>query len=222
MKSIVRFVQGRVTRDVPEMQPEIQQLVSMVDSEASLPVYKFLHDYLEKVDSSLDLQVCMLLYPDANKKEELECLPECKAVGISEVELIASGGVRGIPTSLMTRGLMVEIHRYGGKYFGGNCVNKFYETIRAIFQINKMITTEQCKLSIKVKRDAEKMTKLKRNKNFEQLNQVKAEIFEIVFVDHPEKKADDDVDPLIEKLRSFDIQIGVVGIPVELRGWLNH
>jgi hypothetical protein len=54
---------------------------------------------------------------------------------------------------------MVEIHRYGGKYFGGNCVNKFYETIRAIFQINKMISTEQCKLSIKVKRDAEKMTK---------------------------------------------------------------
>jgi hypothetical protein len=37
------------------------------------------------------------------------------------------------------------------------------------------------------------MTKLKRNKNFEQLNQVKAEIFEIVFVDRPEKKADDDV-----------------------------
>jgi hypothetical protein len=66
MKSIVRFVQGRVTRDVPEMLPEIQQLVSMVDSEASLPVYKFLNDYLEKVDSSLDLQVCMLLYPDAN------------------------------------------------------------------------------------------------------------------------------------------------------------
>lgn len=115
MKSIVRFVQGRVTRDVPEMLPEIQQLVSMVDSEASLPVYTFLNDYLEKVDSSLDLQVCMLLYPDAKKKEELEYLPECKAVGISEVELIVSGGVRGIPTSLMTRGLMVEIYRYAGK-----------------------------------------------------------------------------------------------------------
>ena len=53
MKSIVRFVQGRVTRDVPEMLPEIQQLVSMVDSEASLPVYKFLNDYPEKVDSGL-------------------------------------------------------------------------------------------------------------------------------------------------------------------------
>jgi hypothetical protein len=63
-----------VTRDVPEMLPEIQQLVSMVDSEASLPVYKFLNDYLEKVDSSLDVQVCMLLYPDAKKKEELEYL----------------------------------------------------------------------------------------------------------------------------------------------------
>ena len=79
-----------------------------------------------------------------------------------------------------------------------------------------MITTEQCKLSLKVKRDAEKMAKLKRNKNFEQLNQAKAEIFEIV--DRPEKKADDEVDPLIEILRSFDIQVGVVGIPVEVRG----
>jgi hypothetical protein len=49
------------------MLPEIQQLVSMVDSEASLPVYTFLNDYLEKVDSSLDVQVCMLLYPDAKK-----------------------------------------------------------------------------------------------------------------------------------------------------------
>jgi hypothetical protein len=133
MKSIVRFVKGRVTGDVPEMLPEIQQLVSMVDSEASLPVYTFLNDYLEKVDSSLDVQVCMLLYPDAKKKEELEYLPECKAVGISEVELIVSGGVKGIPTSLMTRGLMVELYRYAGKYFGGNCINKFYETIRAIF-----------------------------------------------------------------------------------------
>jgi hypothetical protein len=66
----------------------------------------------------------MLLYPDAKKKEELEYLPECKAVGISEVELIVSGGVRGIPTFLMTRGLMVEIYRYAGKYFGGNCINK--------------------------------------------------------------------------------------------------
>ena len=112
------------TSDVPEMLSEIQQLVSMVDSEASLPVYTFLNDYLEKVDSSLDLQVCMLLYPDAKRKEELEYLPECKAVEISEVELIVSGGVRGIPTSLMTRGLMEEIYRYAGKYFGGNCINK--------------------------------------------------------------------------------------------------
>jgi hypothetical protein len=56
-----------------------------------------------------------------------EKLRWCKAVGISEVELIVSGGVRGIPTSLMTRGLMVEIYRYAGKYFGGNCINKFYE-----------------------------------------------------------------------------------------------
>ena len=137
MKSIERFVSGQVTGDVPDMLPEIQQLVSMVDSEASLPVYKFLNDYLEKVDSSLYFQVCMLLYPDAKKKEELEYLPECKAVGISEVELIASGAVRGIPTSLMTRCLMVEIHRYGGKYFGGNCVNKLYETIGSIFQIKQ-------------------------------------------------------------------------------------
>ena len=55
-----------------------------------------------------------------------------------------------------------------------------------------MITTEQCKLSIKVKRDSEKMAKLKRNNNCEQLNQVKTEIFEIA--DRPEKKADDEVD----------------------------
>jgi hypothetical protein len=154
----------------------------------------------------------MLLYPDAKKKEELEYLPECKAVGISEVELITSGAVRGIPTSLMTRGLMVEIYRYGGKYFGDNCINKFYETIRAIFQINQ-ITTEQCSLFSKVRRDAEKMAKLKRNK---QLKQVKAEIFGIA--DLPGKKADDEVDPLIERLRSFDIKVGVVGIPVEVRG----
>ena len=213
MQSIERFVKGRVTGDVPEMFPEIQQLVSMIDSEASLPVYKFVNDYLEKVDSSLDFQVCMLLYPDAKKKEELEYLPECKAVGISEVELITSGAVRGIPTSLMTRGLMVEIYRYGGKYFGDNCINKFYETIRAIFQINQMITTEQCSLFSKVRRDAEKMAKLKRNK---QLKQVKAEIFGIA--DLPGKKADDEVDPLIERLRSFDIKVGVVGIPVEVRG----
>jgi hypothetical protein len=213
MQSIERFVKGRVTGDVPEMFPEIQQLVSMIDSEPSLPVYKFVNDYLEKVDSSLDFQVCMLLYPDAKKKEELEYLPECKAVGISEVELITSGAVRGILTSLMTRGLMVEIYRYGGKYFGDNCINKFYETIRAIFQINQMITTEQCSLFSKVRRDAEKMAKLKRNK---QLKQVKAEIFGIA--DLPGKKADDEVDPLIERLRSFDIKVGVVGIPVEVRG----
>jgi hypothetical protein len=86
---------------------------------------------------------------------------------------------------------MVEIHRYGGKYFGGNCVNKFYETIRAIFQINQMITTEQCSLFSKVRRDAEKMAKLKRNKQFEQLKQVKAEIFGIA--DLPGKKADDEL-----------------------------
>jgi hypothetical protein len=49
----------------------------------------------------------------------------------------------------MTRGLMVEIYRYADKYFGGNCVNKFYETMRFIFQINKMITTEQCNLFLK-------------------------------------------------------------------------
>ena len=58
-----------------------------------------------------------------------------------------------------------------------------------------------------------KMTKLKTNKKFEQFNQVKVEIFGIV--DLPEKNADDKEDPLIEWLRSFDIQ---VGIPVEVRG----
>ena len=57
MKSIVRFVKGRVTGDVREMLPEIQQLVSMVYSHASLPVYTFLNDYIEKVDSSLDFHV---------------------------------------------------------------------------------------------------------------------------------------------------------------------
>jgi hypothetical protein len=43
---------------------------------------------------------------------------------------------------------------------------------------------------------------------------VKAEIFGIA--DLPGKKADDEVDPLIERLRSFDIKVGVVGIPVEV------
>jgi hypothetical protein len=36
---------------------------------------------------------------------------------------------------------------------------------------------------------------------------VKAEIFGIA--DLPGKKADDEVDPLIERLRSFDIKVGV-------------
>lgn len=83
-----------------------------------------------------------------------------------------------------------------------------------------MITTEQYSLFSKVRRDAEKMVKFKRNKQFEQLKQVKAEIFGIA--DLPGKKADDEVDPLIERLRSFDIKVGVVGIPVEVKGWLNH
>jgi hypothetical protein len=61
-----------------------------------------------------------------------------------------------------------------------------------------MITTEQCSLFSKVRRDAEKMAKLKRNKQFEQLKQVKAEILGIA--DLPEKKADDEVEPLIEIL----------------------
>ena len=42
------------------------------------------------------------------------------------------------------------------------------------------------------------MAKLKRNKQFEQLKQVKAEIFGIA--DLPGKKADDEVDPLVESL----------------------
>jgi hypothetical protein len=57
----------------------------MVYSHASLPVYTFLNDYIEKVDSSLDFQVWRLLYPDAKKKEEMEYLPECKAVGYQKL-----------------------------------------------------------------------------------------------------------------------------------------
>lgn len=136
-------------------------------------------------------------------KDELEYHPECKAVGISEVELMTC---RGIPTSLMTRGLMVEIHCYVGKYFGGNSM-KLYDLFARL--------TRQL---LKARRDAEKITKLKtKNEKFDQFNQVKADNFGSVYL--AQKNADDEIYPLIEILRSFHIQ---VGIPVEVRGWLNH
>ena len=67
----------------------------------------------------------------------------------------------------------------------------------------------------KVKLDGNRMTTLKRNKNFEQWDQAKAEIFGMS--DLPEKNAEDEVDPLIERLRSFNIQVGI-----EVRGCLNN
>jgi hypothetical protein len=52
-----------------------------------------------------------------------------QSFGMLKVILITSAVVMGIPTPLMTRGIMVEIYRYVGKCIDGNCVIKFYEAI---------------------------------------------------------------------------------------------
>ena len=153
--------------DVMVIQPRIGKLVSMVDGEACLPVFQFLTNQLERADSTLSSQMCKQLYPDARAREDLEYLPECRSVGLTEEDLlVTTSASRKLSTTQMTRGLMTELYRYVDKYCSG--IEKFYQIIQSLFQTTRMIDTEKYSLRMRVKRDLDKMKKMKRAKQSEQ------------------------------------------------------
>ena len=198
--------------DLMVFQPRVSKLVSMVDGEACLPVYQFLINQLERADFSLSLQECKPLYPDARTREELEYLPECRSVSLTEEDLlVTSSASQKLAMSQMTRGLMTEIYRYVDKYYNGQERDRFHDIIQSLFQTPRMIDTEKHTLRMRVKRDLDRMKKMKKAKQIKQFEMFKKEQF-----DMPEGRVSSD--PLVDRLNSLNLGVGQVSIPAELRG----
>jgi len=199
--------------DLAMMQSRVSMLVSMVDREACFPVYTYLTSQLQIADV-LSAEECKYLYPDGRKKEELEYLPECRSIGLTEEDLLTTTRAgQKLPVSKMTCGVMTEILRYVEKYYLGKEKDRFYEIVNSIFQITKMIDSEKHTMRMRVRRDMEKM---KKNKQTKQLEDMKKEEFDL-----PESQPGACEDSLVDQLRSLNIKVSPGGIPAELRGMVE-
>ncbi|CAC5414207.1 unnamed protein product [Mytilus coruscus] len=197
-----------VWTDVGEIQPRVSKLVGMIDGEACFPIYQFLRSQLDRVDPTSTTQVCMPLYPDARARDELEYLPECRRNGLTEADLLNTGASRKLSSGQMSLGLLMEIHRYIDKYSSINKIDRFHNIICSLFEVTKMTDTEKNTMHVRVKREVDRMKKMKKAKQTSQIEMLKRELF-----DMPGSS-----DALVNRLKSLNLKVGEVSIPLELRG----
>ncbi|VDH90820.1 Hypothetical predicted protein [Mytilus galloprovincialis] len=187
-----------VLSDIGKIQPRVSKLVGMIDGEACFPIYHFLRNHLDRVDLTTTTQVCMPLYPDARTRDELEYLPECRRNGLTEADLLNIGASRKLSSGQMSLGLLMEVHRYLDKY---SSINK----------VTKMTDTEKNTMHVRVKREVDRMKKMKKAKQTSQIEVLNRELF-----DMPGSS-----DVLVDRLKSLNLRVGEVSIPVELRGFVE-
>ncbi|CAC5425668.1 unnamed protein product [Mytilus coruscus] len=187
-----------VWTDVGKIQPRVSKLVGMIDGEACFPIYHFLRSQLDRVDPTTTTQVCMPLYPDARTRDELELFTECRQNGLTEADLLNSGASMKLSSGQMSLGLLMEVHRYIDKYSSINKVERFHGIVCSLFEVTKMTDTEKNTMHVRVKREVDRMKKMKKAKQTSQIEMLKRELF-----DMPGSS-----DALVDRLKSLNLKVG--------------
>ncbi|CAC5374264.1 unnamed protein product [Mytilus coruscus] len=106
---------------------------------------------------------------DARTRDELEYFPKYRRNGLTAADLLNTGASRKLSSGQMSLGLMMEIHRYLDKYSSSNKVDRFHEIICSLFEVTKMTATEKNTMHVRVKREVDRMKKLKKAKQTSQI-----------------------------------------------------